>query len=166
LDWERLRAAGRLPLFGVSYTALLLIPPFFFGLGLYNDKIVLLREWAKRIERQNGEHQALAALILERLHTIPLPADALLTLGATVLLALASTLYAIACPSRIKEFSRDQWCDQLGHSTFTYWPLAWRFRWIRVATAAFYLVGGLGAMWVISRKMWHVALFIWRYSYV
>jgi hypothetical protein len=97
---------------------------------------------------------------------VPLPTDASLMLGATVLLALASTIYALACPSRVKEFSRDQWCDQLGHSTFTYWPLSWKLRWARFVSALFYFAGGLGAIWVIGRKVWHVAQFIWRYSYI
>jgi hypothetical protein len=95
LDWERLRAVGRLPLFGASYTALLLIPPFFFGLGLYNDKIVLLRRWAERTVPEGGEQHTLAKLITERLHPVPLPTDASLMLGATVLLALASTIISM-----------------------------------------------------------------------
>jgi hypothetical protein len=37
---------GRLPLFGASYTALILIPIALYGLALYNDNIDLMRAWA------------------------------------------------------------------------------------------------------------------------
>jgi uncharacterized protein YjbI with pentapeptide repeats len=166
LDWERLRALGRLPLFGASYTALLALPLLFYGFGLYNDKIILLRRWAADMAQRPGEQQILAKLITERLHPLPLPTDALLMVLATVLLAAASTIYALVCPSRVKEFSRDQWCDQLDHSTFTYWPLAWKHRWARFICGACYAVGGAGALWVIARKIWHVGQFVWRYSYI
>src|SRR2546425_3893712 len=46
--------------------------------------------------------------------------------------AIGSTLYTFFCPSRIKEFSRDQWCDQIGHSLVHYWPFAWKHRGARV----------------------------------
>jgi uncharacterized protein YjbI with pentapeptide repeats len=36
LDWERLRTVGRLPLFGASYTVLILLPIIFYGLAVYN----------------------------------------------------------------------------------------------------------------------------------
>jgi pentapeptide repeat protein len=41
-DWERLRIMGRLPLFGASYTVLILIAIVFYVLALYNDKIELI----------------------------------------------------------------------------------------------------------------------------
>ena len=44
LDWELVRIAGRLPLFGASYSALIAIPLFFYGLQIYNDKVELLRQ--------------------------------------------------------------------------------------------------------------------------
>jgi Pentapeptide repeats (8 copies) len=49
LDWERLRVVGRLPLFGASYTVLILIPIIFYGLALYNDKIELVCTWAEHV---------------------------------------------------------------------------------------------------------------------
>jgi hypothetical protein len=165
LDWERLRVVGRLPLFGASYTALILIPVLFYGLALYNDQITLVRAWAEQVMAQ-PEHllHRLASLVLARLHARPIPQQSLLLLVSTVLLAIGATLYTFFCPSRVKEFSRDQWCDQLGHSLLHYWPLAWRYRYVRLLCAACYALGGAGALWVIGTKVWRVLLFILKYS--
>jgi hypothetical protein len=146
LDWELLRVVGRLPLFGMSYTALILIPIVFYGLALYNDKIDLVRTWAEHVTAlpDHPMHQ-LAPLVLERLHPRPIPNQSFLLLLSTLLLAVGSTLYTFFSPSRIKEFSRDQWCDQLGRSLLHYWPLAWMKRYVRLACAACYALGGAGA---------------------
>ena len=146
VDWERLKVAGRLPLFGVSYTVLILIPMIFYGLALYNDKIDLVRAWAEQaVTSPDHPLHRLAPLILERLHPRLIPSQSFVLLASTVLLAIASTLYTLRCPSRIKEFSRDQWCDQLGRSLMHYWPFAWKHRYIRLVCAACYALGGVGA---------------------
>jgi Pentapeptide repeats (8 copies) len=120
-DWERLRGVGRLPLFGVSYTVLLLIPIVFYVLALYNEKIDLVRAWAlQAVTSPDHPLHQLAPHILDRLHPRPIPSLSFVLLTSTILLAIASTLYTFRCPSRIKEFSRDQWCDQLGHSLLHY----------------------------------------------
>jgi Pentapeptide repeats (8 copies) len=167
LDWERLRVVGRLPLFGASYAALILIPIIFYGLALYNDQVALVRAWAEQIivEPDHILHR-LASLVLTRFHPRPIPQQSLLLLVSTILLAMGSTLYTFFCPSRIKEFSRGQWCDQLGHALLHYWPLAWRYRYIRLVCATYYTLGGAGALWVIGTKVWRVLLFILKYSTV
>jgi hypothetical protein len=165
VDWERLRVVGRLPLFGISYTALILIPIVFYGLALYNDKVELVRAWAEPvIALPDHPWHRLASLIIDRLHRRPIPSHSLLLLLSTVFLAAGSTLYTFFCPSRIKEFSRGQWCDQLGHSLLYYWPLAWKHRYLRLACAACYALGGVGAAWVLGTKVWHTALFIVKHS--
>ncbi len=167
LDWERLRVVGRLPLFGASYTALILIPILFYGLALYNDQVALVRAWAEQIIVQ-PDHilYRVASLILARFHPRPIPQQSLLLLVSTILLAIGATLYTFFCPSRIKEFSRGQWCDQWGRSLLHYWPLAWRYRYIRLVCALCYTLGGAGALWVIGTKVWRVLLFILKYSTV
>jgi hypothetical protein len=165
LDWERLRVVGRLPLFGVSYFGLILIPIIFYGLAFYNDKVTLVRAWAEQALLQPDHNlYRLASLVLARLHPQPIPQQSLLLLVSTVLLAVGSTLYTFFCPSRVKEFSRDQWCDQLERSLVHYWPLAWRHRIIRLICVACYALGGAGALWILGTKVWQVLLFILKYS--
>ena len=124
-DWERLRIMGRLPLFGISYTTLIFILTAFYGLALYNEKIDLVQAWAQQaVTSPDHPLYRLAPLILDRLHRLSIPRLSFVLLLSTILLAAGSTLYTLFCPSRIKKFSRDQWCDQLGRSLLHYWPLA------------------------------------------
>src|ERR1043166_6525941 len=132
LDWEHLRIMGRLPLFGVSYTALVLLPVLFYGLSLYISNIVLIRLWAAQIAAQPGHpFHSVSTLINARLHPQPIPRQSFLLLVSVLLLAIASTLYTLLCPLRIKEFSREQGCHQSQQSLLHYWPLAWERRWAR-----------------------------------
>jgi hypothetical protein len=165
LDWEHLRIMGRLPLFGVSYTALVLLPVLFYGLSLYNSNIVLIRLWAAQIAAQPGHpFHSVSTLINARLHPQPIPRQSFLLLVSVLLLAIASTLYTLLCPLRIKEFSREQWCHQSQQSLLHYWPLAWERRWARLICAMCYALGGAGALWVLGTKVWRVAWFIWKNS--
>jgi uncharacterized protein YjbI with pentapeptide repeats len=151
LDWECLRIVGRLPLFGASYTALILIPIIFYGLALYNNQVELVRRWAMEVRRWAEQTPTLPVdsarllewlmdLVLWHLHPHPVPQQSFWLLFSTILLAVGSTLYTFFCPSRVKEFSRDQWCDQLGRSLVHYWPLAWKHRIIRLVCAGCYIV--------------------------
>ena len=74
--------------------------------------------------------------------SLPIPNQSMLIIFSTVLLASGATLYTFFCPSRVKEFSRDQWCDQLGRHLIHYWPLAWKWRYVRVVCALCYFFGG------------------------
>ena len=156
---------GRLPLFGISYTALILIPIVFYILALYNEHIDLVRAWAQQaVTSPDHPLHRLAPLLLERLHPRPIPSQSLVLLLSTGLLAVGSSLYMVFCPSRIKEFSRDQWYYQLNRSLLHYWPFAWKHRYIRLTCAACYGLGGAGALWVLGAKGWHTTLFILQHS--
>jgi uncharacterized protein YjbI with pentapeptide repeats len=159
LDWETVRIAGRLPLFGASYSALIAIPLFFYGLKIYNDKIALLRHWAEQTRSGTADYQ-MAQTVLDQLHPLPVPALSALLLLSTMCLAIGSTIYALACPSRVKEFSRDQWKYQLGLSIVHYLADAWRGRVWRVAAFVFYFIGGAGAAIVLVSKLVNVARFL------
>lgn len=161
LDWERLRTLGHLPLFGASYTAVILIPLVLSGFAFYNDKVDLMQAWAMQLATipEHPLHR-LATLLLERLRPLPPPQYAFLLLCSTVLLATGATLYTLFCPSRIKEFSRGQWCDQLHQPLLHYWPLAWQHRGIRCICAVSYSLGAVGALWSIGTKVCWAGRFI------
>lgn len=154
-DWEKLRVFGKMPLFGVSYSALILIPLFFYFLAIYNNNIDI----AKQLIIANQPNPA-TLLIIEKLHPLSVPSLSLWLLVSTLFLAIASTIYAVACPPRIKEFSSDQWTDQLGHSLVHYWALSWKFRKTRLICSFFYITGGGGVLWVIGNKVWNATIFI------
>ena len=162
-DWERLRTMGRLPLFGASYTVLILIPIFYYGLGFYNEKIGVLREWANTtLGTENQPLHVIAELVRNRVHEQPIPELSLLLLLSTLLLALASTIFALGCPPIIKDFSGSQWCYGLNRSLLHYWAYSWKRRWARIICGASYLLGGIGAVYVIGSKVWNTAWFILR----
>lgn len=163
--WERLRAFGRLPLFGASYVVLLTIPAYLYFLAWFNAQVAAVREALANLEDRydNVVINRLAAHGPE-LNPLPMPSWPLLTLCSTVLLAVASTIYAVFCPPRIKEFSRDMWCDQLRKPLIHYWPYSWRFPALRVACGVCYLVGGAGALVVIARKLITATVFIVNHS--
>jgi uncharacterized protein YjbI with pentapeptide repeats len=162
LDWEKVRIAGRLPLFGASYSALVAIPLFFYLWKIYNDKVALLRSWAQQTLARGSVDYYIAEVVVERLHPLPKPALSALLLVSTAFLAIASSIYAFACPSRVQEFSRDQWTYQLGLSAVHYMADAWRRTPLRVAAIFFYFIGGTGAAIVLTTKLVNVAEFLLR----
>ena len=170
-DWQVLRTFGRLPLFGASYTILIMIPIFFYGLAFYNKNVVRAsHEFSKQVlaERQlnplpDQTHtwgNAAISAIQQHLQPLPIPSQSLLLLVSTMFLAVASSIYIFCCPARVKEFTRDQWRDQFGKSLLHYWPFAWKFRPLSAVCAVCYVLGGLGAVWVIATKVFRTARFI------
>jgi uncharacterized protein YjbI with pentapeptide repeats len=165
LDWERIRVVGRLPLFGASYTGLIIIPVYVYLLGIYNEKLEAAGTWiAHTAGTASGLPSSVANAVLAHLHPERVPRDFFVLFISTIFLAVASTIYIAACPSRIKEFSRDQWCDELGRSLVHYWPEAWKFPLLRLTSATLYVVGGLGASYVLLKKLWRVAVILYHSS--
>lgn len=163
-DWEKLRTVGKLPLFGASYAALVLIPISFYLLDIYNQHIVAtVRAWGMALETSTDDRLSqLAPSFLAHIHQLPIPSQSLLLLVATILLALASTIYVLGCPARIKEFSREQWCHELRHELVHYWPFAWRHRFWRVVCGVSYVIGGTLVLWILATKLWRAGAFIVR----
>jgi uncharacterized protein YjbI with pentapeptide repeats len=162
LDWEKIRVAGRLPLFGASYAGLIVIPTYVYILQIYNQNVEAARTWISAHTATNGLSEAATERILTHLHTEHTPDSFFLLFISTIALAIAATIYAIACPSRVKEFSRDQWCDQFGHSLVHYWPDAWKGRWLRLVCAFLYITGGIGAGYVLIQKLYYVGMLLYH----
>lgn len=157
LNWEILSILGRLPLFGISLATVVSIPIVMFGVGLWNSQLRSLRLWAT----EHGDHVPLKQMIA-RLNYIEIPHLSLTLLVSTVLLGIASLLYSIACPQRIKEFSLARWLDELGGSALHYVPLSWTRPGVRYVVAFCYLAGGLGTLYVLIVKVWRAGVFIWE----
>ncbi|TXL82222.1 pentapeptide repeat-containing protein [Vineibacter terrae] len=158
-SWEKLRAFGRLPLFGTSLTVLVSIPLIFYVLALYNDHVWRLRVVGSCFLLPLRLNELLGAL-----HTIPIPSLSLWLLVSTLLLAVASSMFRLLCPPRIQEFSRAQWTDQIGNSALPYLVDSWRKRWARMIAAPCYLAGGIGTVFVLLVKLWNAGAFIWKNS--
>jgi uncharacterized protein YjbI with pentapeptide repeats len=159
-SWERIRFLGRLSLFGASYSALVAIPFLYYLFDIFNRKVDVIRAWATQEVADNGVYGTAAQAVLNHLHREQVPTLSLLLLISTILLGIGATIFALLCPTRVREFSRDQWCDQFGHSLVHYWPLAWRHRRLRVLCIVLYAVGGAGVVAVLVSKLWNVFWFI------
>lgn len=161
LDWERIRTLGRLPLFTASYLVLLAIPVFIFLLAHYNNHLIPLLEWAKVVaEQPDQDFHELGIQIKEHLRSIAPPSQMAWAWVASVFLALATTLYHLRCPSRVKEFSRDQWCDEHKNDLIHYWPLSWKERPTRLICVISYIIGGTLALWIFGTKAWRALHYI------
>lgn len=163
--WDNLRKIGRLPLFAASYLTLILIPLFYYGLAIYNREVVDLLNWAKTVNNADPNYD-IAKFFSETLHKQLIPTQSFVFVTSTAVLAIAATIYALFCPSRIQEFTRDVWTHQLGHPLVHYWPLAWKHRILRILCVLCYAVGGGGVLYVIFTKVFRAALFIWNNSSV
>jgi hypothetical protein len=181
-SWEQLRTFGRLPLFGASYTVLIFIPIWIFITTWYNHQIDELRKWPGPHGQVSGQGSIAGRQmdvhvegkaetqgpngqwISQHLHKLPIPPLYSLLFISTILLAVASTTYVIFCPSRIREFTKDGWCDELKNPLLHYWPFTWRQRPLRVFCGACYVVGGLGDSVVLAAKLYNAGVYILTYT--
>jgi uncharacterized protein YjbI with pentapeptide repeats len=172
-DWERLRTMGRLPLFGISYAALLLILVLLFVFDAYNSHADTIREmivaWMGSLIEQDpaipgNPLHSVYERVQELFQRRKLPRRVIQTFASIIFLTIASTLYTLYCPPRVKEFSRDQWCNQLDRPLIHYWPLAWKHRWKRLTCAACYVVGGCAALMLILETVWWAVKVVLKYT--
>jgi hypothetical protein len=156
-SWERIRRFGQLPLFGASFAILIAMPVVFYALTAYNLQISQLQNWAEQSSLEN-------AVWITALRQAPYPSLMLLALVGSVLLAGASTLFALRCPPRISEFSLERWTDEFRRPALHYLTQSWKHPRTRFACMGFYLAGGSISAFVLGVKLWNVADLFWRYS--
>jgi len=162
-DWEYLRKFGRLPLLGASYTALLMTPPLGNFLAYYNNKVAMLQEWAA--DQHNVPALAPVRRVIQSyMQPLSLPPMFFWLFFGAVLLAVASTIFHFACPSRIKEFSQDQWCDQLKNERLQYMALSWKQPIIRTVCFWLYVSGSALVLSILLIKLITAAIRIVQYG--
>lgn len=165
LSWEVIRTIGNLRLFAVSYSLLAFLLTAFYVVGLYNEKVIIARQWAGQVV---GSGDRATRLLAERIHARLEPFlfswDTVLLFAATMILVVASIKYTFGCPAEIKDFTRPQWCYQLNRSLVHYWALAWRGKGWRIACGLLYAIGGLGFVPIIAYKLVRALFCVWKYG--
>lgn len=139
-SWHHLRFVGSLPLFGISYIAIIIIYLW----------TIFYKEWTMYILKL----QEMKFPLAEKLPELPMPKTLSLTFLAIVLLAIATTIYKFVCPDEIKEYSETRWIFELNRPQITYKSLAYSnktFRWI---TFIAYCLAGL---WIIPFLLYRIA---------
>jgi hypothetical protein len=135
--WADLRGVGSLPFFGLSYTGVPLLLVLISAIDFYNYQAAAI------VAAGNGPP----------LHRIQIPTETVLLLISGLALMAASTIYALRCPARIKEFSLHRWTEEFGKTSLHYLPLSWsRPRW-RWAALGLYVIGGLLAAIVLAVRL-------------
>ncbi|MHC4178880.1 MAG: hypothetical protein ACYSWU_15315, partial [Planctomycetota bacterium] len=164
-SWEVIRTIGNLRLFAVSYSLLAFLLTTFYVVALYNEKIVIARQWARRVgESGDKATRLLAEEILGRMNPFLFSLDTVVLFASTIVLVVASVIYTFGCPAEIKDFTRPQWCYQLNRSLVHYWSLAWKGRRWRIACGALYLIGGAGFVPIIGYKLLRALVYVWKYG--
>jgi hypothetical protein len=141
ISWNKIRVAGQLRLFLPSYIALAISLLALSSLGFINERLGIFRSVISDL----GENGLLSSGVVAKLIVAAQPWHAswrhLAVLASTLAIAFGATLY-LFCPSRIKEFTLDQWMFLAERPSFEYHVSAWASPPIRVACAFWYGVGG------------------------
>ena len=155
LDWEKIGALGRLPFLSASTITLVVLSVYFYFHQLFNSKI---EEFVILAKLHPNELNSFGALI-SRLH-IPIPSMAFLSFLSAVCLLIASLVYEVYCPKKVKEFSSQKWQFEMKRSLLEFFPHSWNFRIARIVSAVFYAVGGMLAFWILVVRTWDIAAYL------
>jgi hypothetical protein len=161
LNWAHIRTVGQLRLFLPSYV------------GLFAS-IVVLSSIAFINNYMQAGHDALGDLIergifkgalAERLLHIAEPLRPswrhFAVLGSALALATGATLYLL-CPSRIREFTLDQWKYVAKRPVFEYHVSSWNKPRTRLSCVIAYGIGGALALALLIDTLFHLFLLLWQ----
>jgi len=162
LNWSRLRQIGALPLFGLSYGALVVSLVVVSWVGYVNDALPEWAGWLINMARDTGI--AGEDTTYSKPPHVPIPSRMGLALVSSFLLALGTTVYKLGCPARVQEFSETQWVEQHGRARLLYLAESWRRRWLQWPTAILTGLGGLLAVGVILERMGRALAYVWKYG--
>ncbi|MCH7960591.1 MAG: pentapeptide repeat-containing protein [Candidatus Hydrogenedentes bacterium] len=152
--WEFLRKFGQIPLFGVSYSIITVMILATWGLQRLNEFVSHAQIWVEKTAQVPEEWVKLTGDVLrEGLTGLVLGRQSVALFVGAVCLAIASTIYALACDNRIKEYSKDAWTIIHGKSSFHYLPLSWQFWYLRWPCALLYIFGGLLVLAVLAFRI-------------
>lgn len=161
VNWEKLKAFSKLPLFSISYFALLATPAVLWIMAIYNNHVDITRSF---LEKMPPPWDVAATNLIRRLHPLPLPALSFWFFVGTVAIAIGSSVFALFCPDRIKEFTKRGWLDQIRGSILAYDPLSLSMPWARITCGITLLAGSVIVFCIISYKIISVGVYIWRYG--
>lgn len=133
LNWDRLRAIGHFPLFGVSWGALAASLLVINTIGLLNQTQYLSPDLVT--------------------YPIPIPHRMTGILISCLLLVLGSTLYRLLCPSRVQEFSETVWVEEHSRPRLQYLAESLRRPFSQWWVLLFTVTGGLLALFLVGERL-------------
>lgn len=131
LNWSDLRKIGQLPLFGVSWSSLVI--------SLFIINTIELLNNTKLVEVLN--------------YPIEIPQRMSLILIDSILLVIGTTLFKLFCPIRIQEFTESRWVEDIGRPRLQYLYSSWQRKLIQIPTLIFSVIGGGLAIYLIMEQL-------------
>jgi len=131
LNWRILRAVGALPFFEISYAALAISLTTVTAIGHLNHTR-FIEAWT---------------------YPVPIPPRMMALLISSFFLAVGTTLYRIACPTWIQEYSEAKWVAELGHFRLLYLTQSIQRRG-QLSTAFFSGFGGVVGLGLLIERVW------------
>lgn len=130
LQWQAIRKVGELPLFGVSYFGIAAIAVWTSIVHLFNqwvdkfqEKEIIGHQWLQQVPHVTVSHQTVWALL------------------GLVITAVGATIYKLACPPEIQEYTETRWATELNRSRLQYRAMGTRAPIRRFIAFTCYLVG-------------------------
>jgi hypothetical protein len=145
LGWNRIRAVGELRLFLPSYAALILSIAVLSSIAFFNNQLRLGQTFALQLLERRVIDRPLYEKLIEATQPVSPSWRHFAVLASTFAIALGATLYLV-CPSRVKEFTVDQWRYLADRPVFEYYADAWTFSATRIACVIAYGGGALIAI--------------------
>ncbi len=161
--WDKIRKFGQFPLFGVSTSAIVIIPALLLGFAYYNHGISILSEYvAQLFIAENSQKLSPETLSQLKIYVSDLkvqaPWELWLLLASTFFLFIASFLYTKNCPELIRQFTYQAWVFELGKDPVLYVPASYSYPCTRFICGAFFQVGavlgGSYLLWKFGQAVW------------
>jgi len=146
LPWSRIKSVGDIPLFGISYLALI-------GIWLWSVSVHKINEFIRYIKSTEFQWAT-------NLPELSVPQHIFWTLIAFILLAIASTIYKFSCPRQIKEYSELKWTLELNESLFEYRKLDYRRNKLRWVSAICYLISCPCIFILLSLRIYKTLIYL------
>ncbi len=161
VGWGLLRVIGSLRIFGVSYFSVAGITLYVGIAREYNAFAAHARDVVAELAPpppQTLQHFAMS--VAGRMPDLPVPAHLGRQLVFTILLAIAATIYALACPSEVKEANEVRWTRAMNQPLWEYRSANWsRLVW-RYLCALFFVVGGAHSLWYLFSRGFFAASYL------
>jgi uncharacterized protein YjbI with pentapeptide repeats len=141
LSWSRIRVLGQLRLFVPSYFALSTSILVMTALGFVNERLESTRNLISNLSEAGLIANASAERLLVALQPLHSSWRHAAVLLSSLAIATASTMY-LFCPSKVREFTLEQWKFLGSQSAFEYEVKTWAMPRVRLWCVTAYCVGG------------------------
>lgn len=130
-SWPTFRVIGKVPLFGFSWISFIALLSYINMIGWLNE--------TKLSKTLN--------------YPIDVPSSIYIALISSVFLVIGTTIYSLACPRRIQEFSESEWVESLDHFRLLYTTEGYRRLGWSITSLLFLTLGGLIGLYLTCDRI-------------